>query len=169
MVGRCAERIAAHCPGMDPKRAYILGLLHDIGRQEGATDLAHVIDGYRYLLSMGYDEPAKICVTHSFAERDIETYIGRRDVPPEDFAFLKRQIASLEYDEYDRLIQLCDSLAMADGTVDLKKRMDDIERRHGGYPASKRAVHAQLKAYFDQKAGVELYCVLRDADMKFLL
>ena len=168
MVARCAERIAVHCPGMDPEKAYILGLLHDIGRQEGATDMAHVIDGYRTLMSMGYDEAARICITHSFAERNIETFIGRRDVSPQDFAFIERAISGCEYDDYDRLIQLCDSLAMADGTIDLKTRMDDIERRHGGYPASKREAHCRLKTYFDQKAGFDLYTVLRDGAMKFM-
>jgi HD superfamily phosphodiesterase len=168
MVGRCAERIAARCSGMVPEKAYILGLLHDIGRQEGATDMAHVIDGYRYLQSMGYEEAARICITHSFSERNIETYIGRRDVSPEDYAFIKNEISSLSYDDYDRLIQLCDSLAMADGTIDLKTRMDDIERRHGGYPASKREAHCRLKAYFDHEAGFDLYTVLRDGAMKFM-
>jgi HD superfamily phosphohydrolase YqeK len=28
-----AELIAARCSGLDPERAYILGLLHDIGRR----------------------------------------------------------------------------------------------------------------------------------------
>jgi putative nucleotidyltransferase with HDIG domain len=161
MVAKCAERIAAHCPGMDSEKAYVLGLLHDIGRRFGATDMAHVVDGYRFLMSMGYDEAAKICVTHSFADRNVNSYIGRRDVSEADFAWVRSMTEGGEYDEYDRLIQLCDSLAMADGTIDLKARMDDIERRHGFYPAPKRQAHYRLKEYFDGKAGMDLYGVLR--------
>ena len=41
------------------------------------------------------------------------------------------------YDDYDRLIQLCDSIAMVNGVVDLKTRMDDVERRYGYYPENK--------------------------------
>ena len=38
------------------------------------------------------------------------------------------------YDEYDRLIQLCDSLAGADGVMDIIERMEDVRRRYGDYP-----------------------------------
>ena len=71
-----------------------------------------------------------------------------------------------EYDDYDRLIQLCDSLAMADGTIDLKARMDDIEARHGYYPPAKRQAHYRLKEYFDGMAGVDLYTVLRAGECR---
>ena len=46
VTARCAERIAALCPGMDPEKAYVLGLLHDIGRKFGVKHLGHVWDGY---------------------------------------------------------------------------------------------------------------------------
>lgn len=32
VAAHCAERIARACGDMDPDKAYILGLLHDIGR-----------------------------------------------------------------------------------------------------------------------------------------
>ena len=35
VAASCAERIAARCPGMDADKAYVLGLLHDIGRRAG--------------------------------------------------------------------------------------------------------------------------------------
>ena len=164
VVARCAERIAARCEGMEPEKAYVLGLLHDIGRREGLTAAAHVIDGYRFLMSLGFDESARICITHSFAIQDIDSYIGVWDVSAADRALIARCIAEWDYDDYDRLIQLCDSLGMADGTIDLKARMDDIEARHGFYPEAKRAAHYRLKAYFDQMAGMDLYGVLRTGE-----
>ena len=48
-VARCAELIAMEIPGMDGDKAYVLGLLHDIGRKNGVTQLAHVYDGYKYI------------------------------------------------------------------------------------------------------------------------
>ena len=51
---------------MDAEKAYVLGLLHDIGRKFGVRHLGHVSDGYRFMMSLGYDEAAKICLTHSF-------------------------------------------------------------------------------------------------------
>ena len=161
-VAGCAEIIARHT-GLNPDKAYILGLLHDIGRRFGATQLAHVTDGYHFLMDMGYDEAARICVTHSFADKNLNTYIGPRDVSEADYALIERMVAS-DYDDYDRLIQLCDSLAMADGTIDLKARMDDIEVRHGFYPAAKRQAHYRLKEYFDALAGVDLYTVLKTSE-----
>nr|WP_243122638.1 hypothetical protein [Clostridium sp. KNHs216] len=32
-----------NCDDLDPCKAYIVGLLHDIGRRFGVTNLAHVI------------------------------------------------------------------------------------------------------------------------------
>lgn len=161
-VAQCAEKIARHT-GLDPEKAYVLGLLHDIGRRFGATQMAHVTDGYHFLKDKGYGEAARVCVTHSFADRDVNSYIGPKDVSEADFALIQATVES-EYDDYDRLIQLCDSLAMADGTIDLEARMDDIEARHGFYPPAKRQAHYRLKEYFDSMSGVDLYTVLRTGE-----
>ena len=40
-------------------------------------------------------------------------------------------------DEYDRLIQLCDSIAGAEGVLDIEERMNDVKRRYGFYPQKK--------------------------------
>lgn len=34
-VARAAQRIAARCPEMNSEKAYVCGLLHDIGRRTG--------------------------------------------------------------------------------------------------------------------------------------
>lgn len=36
-VALCAERIAAACGDMDSDKAYVLGLLHDIGRNSASS------------------------------------------------------------------------------------------------------------------------------------
>ena len=53
VAAHCAERIAEACEGMDPEKAYILGLLHDIGRRFGVRHLGHVSDGFSYMMSLG--------------------------------------------------------------------------------------------------------------------
>ena len=50
---RRQEKIASQCPDLDVEQAVICGLLHDIGRRYGVTYLAHVYDGYRYLMELG--------------------------------------------------------------------------------------------------------------------
>ncbi len=57
----CARAIAKRCDNLDADTAYILGLLHDIGRREGVTDMRHIIDGYHFMTSHGYDDCARIC------------------------------------------------------------------------------------------------------------
>jgi HD superfamily phosphodiesterase len=44
-VAQGAKLIALHCEGMDSEAAYIVGLLHDIGRRFGVTNMRHSIDG----------------------------------------------------------------------------------------------------------------------------
>ena len=46
----CAEKIAQYS-GMDTEKAYVLGLLHDIGRKFGVFHLRHVSYGYIYKIS----------------------------------------------------------------------------------------------------------------------
>ena len=47
ITAHCAERIAQAC-GLDAEKAYILGLLHDIGRKFGIKHLGHVYDGWQW-------------------------------------------------------------------------------------------------------------------------
>ena len=119
-AAHCAEKIASACGDMDVEKAYILGLLHDIGRKFGVRHLGHVYDGYVYMKSLGYDEAAKICLTHSFNNHTIDEYIGKFDVTDEELTIIKTELAKTIYDEYDRLIQLCDCLAGAEGVLDIE-------------------------------------------------
>lgn len=57
--GSLCSKIASECEDMDATKAYILGLLHDIGRKFGTRHLGHVYDGYKYMLSLGYDEESE--------------------------------------------------------------------------------------------------------------
>ena len=75
-VARAAEVIARAC-GLDADIAYALGLLHDIGRYEGARDLHHIMAGYALLMEKGYSAAARICLTHSFPCQDFHEYSGQ--------------------------------------------------------------------------------------------
>lgn len=157
VTAHCAEKIAAACEGMDAEKAYIFGLLHDIGRKFGVSHMKHIFDGYTYMLSLGYEEAAKICLTHSFSIQNIHDYIGRFDIEDDKVRELEIALAAAEYDDYDRLIQLCDSLAGSEGVLDIEERMSDVKRRYGAYPQEKWDANIRLKAYFEEKAGKEIY------------
>ena len=156
----CAEKIAARCPGLDPDKAYVLGLLHDIGRRWGDGHLRHVYYGWKYMAEQGYDQVAKICLTHSFQIQGIDAYVGKRDIPPEALAELTAALEAAVYDDYDRLIQLCDSIAGTDGPVNMAARMEDVRRRYGDYPQDKWDKNFELKGYFEHWAGADLYDIV---------
>lgn len=156
-AAHCAERIAARCEGMDADKAYILGLLHDIGRRFGVRHLGHVSDGYSYMMSLGYDEAARICLSHSFNNQTVDEYIGRFDTTEEELQLIRSRLKEMVYDDYDRLIQLCDSIAGAEGVMDMEDRMADVKRRYGAYPQAKWEANLALKRYFEEKMGQDLY------------
>jgi HD superfamily phosphodiesterase len=160
VVAHCAEKIAERCEGLNPENAYVLGLLHDIGRKFGARHLGHVSDGYSYMMSLGYDEVAQICLTHSFNNQSTKDYIGNFDTSEEELALINNALSEVVMTDYDRLIQLCDSIGGSEGVLDVEERMEDVKRRYGSYPQEKWNVNLSLKNYFENKIGNNIYDVV---------
>lgn len=50
-VADLARRIAKKAD-MNSQKAYIMGLMHDIGRRNGAMQTRHALEGYKYLMEM---------------------------------------------------------------------------------------------------------------------
>lgn len=168
-VGAAAKYIAEKVPGMNAEKAHILGLLHDIGRRVGIVDIsAHVYAGYQYCMEKGWDEAARICMTHSYPLMkdefgDEPTRADEKEIK----AFLTRT----EPDDYDRLIQICDALATDYGFVILEKRFVDVTRRYGimkNYIKGWEVTFA-AKEYFEQKMGCSIYDVLPEIGKTTLL
>lgn len=159
-VAIAARSIAKECNGLDSDKAYTLGLLHDIGRKFGVSHLAHVYDGYHYLKELGFDEAAKVALTHSFNLNRIEDYIGNFDISEDKQAEIVALLSDVQLDDYDYLIQLCDSIAKADGIVFLEERMNDVKSRYGFYPEEKWDRNIELKQHFEEKMGKGLYQLL---------
>jgi len=166
VAAHCAEKIADACGDMDADKAYILGLLHDIGRKFGVRHLGHVSDGYSYMMSLGCDEVAKICLTHSFNNKTIAEYIGKFDTTEEELKMVEDALARAVYDDYDRLIQLCDALAGAEGVLNIEERMGDVKRRYGSFPEAKWNSNLALKKYFEEKTGQDIYVVTEKETFK---
>lgn len=161
-AAQACENIALHCADLDSEKAYILGLLHDIGRYPGVTSERHLIDGYRYSMERGWEKAAQICISHAFMIQDIHTSIGKFDVSEEDYLFMEQFVRNAVYDDYDRLVQLCDSLALPTGFCILEKRFVDVTIRYGVHPATidrwKKIL--EIKEYFQEKMGCSIYEVL---------
>lgn len=161
-VALACENIAACCPHVDQEDAYIYGILHDIGRYAGVTSERHLIDGYRYCMKRGWEKAAQICISHAFMVQDISSSIGVFDMPEEDKAFMASFVKNACYDDYDRLVQLCDALALPTGFCLLEKRFVDVTMRYGMHPATIDRWKAVLdiKAHFEEIIGCSIYSLL---------
>jgi hypothetical protein len=161
-TAKAALLIAQNCKDMDPDTAYVLGMLHDIGRRFGITGMRHIIDGYHFLMQKELYKVAKVCITHSFDCKDIKTAFGTWDCSEEEYNFVKTYLENIEYDDYDRLIQLCDALAYTTGYYLIEKRMVEASLRHGinEYTTLKWKATLELKDYFECKMGKSVYSIL---------
>jgi len=161
VAGECARTIAENV-GLDADAAYALGSLHDIGRRFGECDLRHVLLGYNFMRELGFADSARICLTHSFPYKDIRAYNGKNDCTAEESVFMQAFLDKTEYDDYDRLIQLCDALSFPTGAVYVEKRLVDVALRHGfnNLTISKWKAYLALKVYFDEKVGQDIYEIL---------
>lgn len=161
-VALAAHAIAAAHPTLDAERAYVLGLLHDIGRRTGPNKERHILDGHDYLLTLGFTDAARIALTHSFPGQDPDELLGEWDGTPEEFGRFANLLRGARYTDEDRLLQLCDKLALSTGCCVLEQRLVDITLRYSFTPRTPdkwRAV-LDLKAKFDTETGQNIYRLL---------
>ena len=87
---------------------------------------------------------------------------GTFDVSDEDYRFMEHFIKNAVYDDYDRLVQLCDALALPTGFCLLEKRFVDVAIRYGTPPATvdrwKKIL--EIKEMFDSKTNGSIYQLL---------
>ncbi|MDD4556032.1 MAG: HD domain-containing protein [Alphaproteobacteria bacterium] len=162
-VARMAEKIAAKTVSLNPEKAYVCGLLHDYGRKldEKILNAFHGLVGYHELNKLGYPEVAKICLTHSFPVKDFNQKIMTY---PEDWVRqIRAELIKFNYDDYDKLIQLCDKMATGYAMVSIEHRVESIYKR---YNLTQEQFEAQLneglelKAHFDKLCGEDVYKVI---------
>ena len=168
-VGIAARNIAEKVSWLNPEKAYIVGLMHDIGRRVGVVDIpTHVYEGYQYCVEKGWDQAARVCMTHSYLRMQDE--FSYEPESKQEKA-IKAFIMDCQADDYDKLIQLCDSLAVDYGFVILEKRFVDVTRRYGimeGYIKGWEVAFS-IKEYFEKEMGCSIYDVLPDVGKTSLL
>lgn len=126
------------------------------------SGIRHIFDGYNLMTSLGEPEIARICLTHSFPVKNIRTYAGKIDCTQVQLTFLQDFLNSRPYDDYDRLIQLCDAISLPNGACILEKRLVDVALRHGvtEHSIDKWKAFMQVKKHFDQLCGCSIYSLL---------
>ena len=161
VVAFACKTIAEHC-NLDANKAFIMGLLHDIGKRVGICSERHMLEGYKFCMEHGWNEVAQICMTHSFMIKDIRSAIGEWDVAEEHVKFTEKFINDVVYTDYDLLLQLCDSISLPNGCCLLEKRYMDIIRRYGvsEYTVPRYEAILKIKKYFEDKIGCSIYDLL---------
>jgi len=139
-----------------------LGYLHDIGRRAGAADMRHTLDGYYFLMEKGFDSAARICITHVFPLKHINSVAGKWDCTKQELDFLDEYLSKIEFDEYDRLIQLCDAIALPSGYCLVEKRLMDVAQRHGvnEFSVPRWKAFLDIQKEFESAIGQPIYKVL---------
>jgi len=157
-VAYLAEKVAARA-GMDSKKAYVIGLLHDIGRRNGNMAARHALEGYQYLHDIGYEEGARICMTHTFQYKDVDGIYDEWDCTDEEKQFISNYLKETVYDDYDKLIQLCDALSLASGYCYAEKKMVSSVIKFGfkDTTINKWKAILELKEYFDSRINGDVY------------
>lgn len=168
-----ARTLAEHTSHLNPDKAYSLGLLHDYGKRirEGEANKFHGIEGYEAMTKLGYSDVARICITHTFPNKNFST--TNFGYPTEWMVKAKKIISDIEYDDYDRLIQLCDKLSDQSTITTIEDRALRIQKRYNGFTQSgvyKEITQEKLntmiaeglvlKNYFDRLCGVDVYSLL---------
>jgi hypothetical protein len=165
VAAETARAIAVRHPTLESDVAYVLGLLHDVGRGTGGSgvaDVRHILDGYRLMHENGYEDCARICLTHSFPIKQADAYAGPWDCPVDDKRFVQTYLDQVEYDTYDRLIQLCDSLALPSGPVLMEQRLVDVALRWGfnALTVAKWRAFLALRRELSEAVGCSIYALL---------
>jgi hypothetical protein len=158
-----AQAIASHYPGLQSETAFILGLLHDIGRRAGVGDMHHILDGFHFLIQLGYDDAARVSITHSFPVKNIHAMEGQwEDCTAVELEFIEDYLNKIEFNEYDRLIQLCDSIALPEGYCLMEKRFVEVALRHGvnEYTLLRWKAYMQIQSDFEKILGEAIYNLL---------
>ncbi len=163
-VAASAEKIAEYLPGLNPEKAYILGLLHDYGKRisERIENYFHGREGYEQMLKLGYYDVAKICLTHTFFDKNL--IYSDFSYPIEWIDWAQSKLKNIEYDDYDYLICLCDKFFEGLEKVSIEKRAEGIAKR---YRTNENQINIfkkkslNLKHYFDNKIGIDVYKILK--------
>jgi len=123
----------------------------------------HVLDGYHFLMQLGYDDAARVSITHSFPVKNIRAIPGQwEDCTAAELEFIEEYLKKIEFNEYDRLIQLCDAIALPEGYCLMEKRFVEVALRHGvnEYTLRRWKAYMQIQSDFEKILGETIYNLL---------
>ncbi len=168
-VAEAASQLAAKTPYLNTEKAYVLGLLHDYGKKynEFTSGIFHAQAGYEYFLENNYLDVARVCLSHSFPCADFHDS-DYTSYPPRWLNWAREKLKNYVYDDYDRLIQLCDLFFEGMSKVCFEKRFEGIARRYNLNAETQKLQKIwanKNKQYFDKLCGEDVYNILNIEDI----
>ncbi len=166
-VAELAKKIAQKSDDLNPQKAYLMGLLHDIGKlKEQHLQRHHGVIGYEILKDIDEDI-ARVCLTHMFyynkKPKFDKTFFNNQD----DYDFVCEYLEKSSINEYDKLIQCADGFADKRGLVTLEQRAEDFEKRHNMKVPSKALEGViSLKSYFEGKINQDIYSLFDEINIE---
>ena len=161
LVANIAKIIAVNA-GLDLNKAFLLGLMHDIGKffVDKSEKYKHPRVGYQ-LLKGKYPDIARICLTHPFVDFNLGEYIVAYCWQDhEESEKIQKFLTREKTDEYVKLIQLCDKLSSACGYVTLEAKFDWYKSRYEideeSFQLNLKKLN-EIKAQFEKVTGKPIY------------
>lgn len=147
--------LLAEALGADAGKAYILGLLHDYGKRndEFKSNIFHGLDGYREMMSMGYDEVARTCLTHTFRDKNYNN--DEYNYPDPWLEESRELLQQYDYDDYDLIVQYADLFFEGLNLVKIEDRIACIAAR---YKISALQLKNLSDSAFNLKKQIDVRC-----------
>lgn len=161
-VADFSERLARQM-GLNPDKAYVLGLLHDYGKRknEKQEDCFHGIIGYKDMLNLGYSDVAKICLTHTFVSKNFSN--DDYSYPNNWLEECRLLLKPIEYDDYDLIVQYADMFFEGVNCVTPEQRIIHIAERYHLTEKQRKSLQEiiiNLKSSVDSKCHCDSYQLL---------
>lgn len=150
---------------LDTDKAFKMGLLHDYGRKYDHGGL-HITLGFKELFSLGYITESIGCLTHSFLNGNYFACYNPSDKYKVDddlnIIYIKEEVKENEvykfisthtYTDYDRILNLADLMASANGVITPEERILDIEKR--------RKMTGNQRRFFIKELSETIYWYLK--------
>ena len=168
-----ATQELANILGLNEEKAGVLGILHDFGRKY-IHDFTHVTRGYEALIDLGWEDEARACLIHSFINAgrcancdpaEPGFYIDKNGNPAWEESAKRDDIAdvldSLEYDDYDMVLNIADLMATDSGIVSPYDRVQDV--------ATRKKPDVKNRGYFLSEFTNKLMKVLKIVKSDYLI
>jgi len=163
-VSKAAKLIASEYRNLDATKAEVMGLLHDIGKYqyEDIVKRHHSVTGYEYMMSEGYHDVARTCLTHTFPLKYFDEITeGFFHHNEKDIKFIKDFFDNNEFDKYDEILQVADILSLPYGFVRIEERFAEMLARYKLKDMGKSInAYKSVKDKLSREIGEDIYKVL---------